>query len=101
MQFDIESYLEYMTDSRLIEMASLKYSSVTLLTKKETQVSGRKGLVSIFHGIRGGALFLVLTLSTVRQNSVYELQCVTTPEMFDEVFLTFLFMGESLKITPD
>src|SRR3546814_14405399 len=35
-------------------MASLKYSSVTLIEKKTIQVSDRKGILSIFGGTRGG-----------------------------------------------
>src|SRR5690606_31907243 len=36
---DIESYIEYMTDSQVIEMASFKYSSVRLLYRKQGEVS--------------------------------------------------------------
>lgn len=100
-KIDTESYLEYLTDSRLIEMASLKYSSVTLFEKKEVQVSGRKGLLSMFGGERGGGYFLVMTVSTVRENRIYELQCISPPETRGEVLPIFLEMGSSLEIAPD
>lgn len=101
VKIDIDGYIEYMTDDRLIEMASLKYSSVTLFEKKAVQVSDRKGLLSIFGGSRGGGIFIVMTVSTVRRNRIYELQCISLPETHSEVFLIFLVMGDSLEIAPD
>ncbi|HEY9548084.1 MAG TPA: hypothetical protein VIR45_01170 [Kiloniellaceae bacterium] len=101
VKIDIDGYIEYLTDDRLIEMASLKYSSVTLIEKKTIQVSDRKGILSIFGGKRGGGLSIVMTVSTVRENKIYELQCIFRPEAYGEIFPIFLVMGDSLEIAPD
>jgi hypothetical protein len=98
---DIDSYLEYMTDERLMEMASHKYSPVSLLERKAVEVSDRKSLLSIFAGERGGGYWIVMTVSTIRENKIYELQCISRPEIHNEMFSIFLEMADSLEIAPD
>ena len=100
-EVDIDTILEYMTDERVIEVASREFSSVTLHDRRTVQVSGRKALLSAFSGIRDAQWLTVMTITTVRTNNVYRLQCFTRSENAKETYWLFLGMGRSLEIRPD
>ena len=100
-EVDIDDVLEYMTDERLLEVASREFSSVAIHDKRTVHVSGRKGLLSAFSGIRDAQWLTVMTFTTVRANNIYRLQCFTPSENATEVYWLFLGMGKSLEIRPD
>lgn len=97
-EIDLDEYIEAMDEDRFLRALTSQYENLYLHKMEVVFLAERKSLHTVFSGDRKSGRWTHMNFDMAEGDVFYRLQCFFRPRTFNEYFLTFWAMAQSLEI---